>query len=216
MTRLHGDGSTAAVIVAAGSGTRFGSSKATLTIGGVELWQICVERFGSQGIDHVVVVGDVPGGIPGGERRRDSVAAGLEQVHESTWVLVHDAARPLAPASLIERVLERLRRGDVDGVIPVIPVADTVKRVDGDAVVTTVDRGSLVLVQTPQGFSTRALIEAHGLNPTDDATDDAGLIESAGGRVVTVPGDRDNFKITFPDDLERARWVDRHQGGTDA
>lgn len=216
MTHLHGDGSTAAVIVAAGSGTRFGSSKATLTIGGVELWKISVDRFRSQGISDVIVVGDIPGGIPGGARRRDSVAAGLDHVHGSTWVLVHDAARPLAQPSLIARVLERLRQGDVEGVIPVIPVADTVKRVDGETVVTTVDRGSLVLVQTPQGFSTRALIEAHRLDPADDATDDAGLIESAGGRVVTVPGDRDNFKITYPDDLERARWVDRHRGGADA
>lgn len=216
MIHLHGDGSTAAVIVAAGSGTRFGSAKATLTIGGVELWQISVDRFRSQGIHDVIVVGDVPGGVPGGERRRDSVAAGLEHVHGSTWVLVHDAARPLAPASLVARVLERLRRGDVEGVVPVIPVADTVKRVDGETVVTTVDRGSLVLVQTPQGFSTRALIEAHERNRADDATDDAGLIESAGGRVVTVPGDRDNFKITYPDDLERARWVDRRRGGADA
>ncbi len=216
MTDLHGDGSTAAVIVAAGSGTRFGGSKATLTIGGVELWQISVDRFRSQGIDDVIVVGDVPGGVPGGERRRDSVAAGLEHVAGSTWVLIHDAARPLVPASVIARVLERLRRGDVEGVIPVIAVADTVKRVDGEAVVVTVDRANLVLVQTPQGFPTRALIEAHGRDRADDATDDASLIESVGGRVVTVPGDRDNFKITYPDDLERARWVERHRGSADA
>ncbi len=216
MIDVHGDGSTSAVIVAAGSGTRFGSSKATLTIGGVELWQISVDRFRSQGIHDVVVVGDVPGGVPGGVRRRDSVAAGLEHVQGSTWVLVHDAARPLAPAALIARVLERLRQGDVEGVVPVIPIADTVKRVEGQTVVTTVDRGNLVLVQTPQGFATRALVKAHRLNPVDDATDDAGLIESAGGRVVTVPGDRDNFKITYPGDLERARSVSRHRGGVDA
>lgn len=167
------------------------------------LWERCRDTFSAvPGIDGVVVVGDVPGGIPGGSRRRDSVAAGLTRVPDSTdWVLVHDAARPLASTELIERVLRAADTTEFDGVIPVNPVTDTIKRVDGTTVVGTLDRSDLVAVQTPQAFRLQMLKQAHTLDPEDEVTDDAGLVERAGGTVVTVPGDLKNIKITYEGDL---------------
>ena len=155
----------------------------------------------SAGATEVVVVGDVPDGVPGGARRRDSVAAGLAAlVSGADWVLVHDAARPLATEALTRRVIERLLRGDVDGVVPVVPVRDTIKRIDGDTVTETVERASLVAVQTPQGFRMEAL-QAAQRSADDDASDEALLIEREGGRVATVPGDPANIKVTYPGDL---------------
>ena len=193
------------MIVAGGSGTRFGRPKHTLLLGDVELWKWSVSAFRVAGIDEVVVVGDVPDGIPGGVRRRDSVASGLSAVSdEIDWVLVHDAARPLVTVDLIERVLERSSVGDVDGVIPAIPVADTIKQVDGELVLGTIDRSSLVSVQTPQAFRLSTLLDAHARDQLD-ATDDAAMVERIGGTVVHVMGDRMNLKITVPGDLTLAR-----------
>ena len=192
---------TAAVIVAAGSGTRFGRPKHSALLADIELWQRSVDAFVVAGTDQIVVVGDVPGGLAGGPRRRDSVAIGLAAVVPDTeWVLVHDAARPLITAVLIARVMERSLVGDVDGVIPAIPVTDTIKRVDGESVLETVDRSTLVSVQTPQAFRLSVLREAHSADQTD-ATDDAAMVERQGGTVVQVMGDPMNFKITVPEDL---------------
>ncbi|MCL1593844.1 MAG: 2-C-methyl-D-erythritol 4-phosphate cytidylyltransferase [Actinomycetia bacterium] len=192
---------TAAVIVAAGSGTRFGRPKHNALLAGVELWQRSVDAFIAAGTDQIVVVGDVPGGLAGGPRRRDSVAIGLAAFAPDTeWVLIHDAARPLITAELIARVRERSLVGDVDGVIPAIPVTDTIKHVDGETVLTTVDRSTLVSVQTPQAFRLSVLREAHSADQLD-ATDDAAMVERQGGTVVQVMGDPMNFKITVPDDL---------------
>ncbi|HSG79677.1 MAG TPA: 2-C-methyl-D-erythritol 4-phosphate cytidylyltransferase, partial [Acidimicrobiia bacterium] len=159
------------------------------------------DALAAGGVDHVVVVGDVPDGIPGGERRRDSVRAGLDALGGSAeWVLVHDAARPLASADLVGRVIARLVAGDVDGVVPVVAVRDTLKRVDGGRIVETVDRAPLVAAQTPQGFRVRTLLAAHDADRAD-ASDDALLVERAGGTVVTVEGDPVNMKITYAGDL---------------
>jgi 2-C-methyl-D-erythritol 4-phosphate cytidylyltransferase len=117
------------------------------------------------------------------------------------FVLVHDAARPLAGADLVSRVVERVLEGDIDGVVPVVPVRDTLKEVAGSAVVRTVDRSSLVAVQTPQGFRTSALIKAHE-EISGDATDDAAMVEAAGGSIVWVEGDPGNLKLTYPEDLQ--------------
>ncbi len=153
----------------------------------------------------MVVVGDVPGGVPGGERRIDSVRNGLDHVPPTVeFVLVHDAARPLTDPKLVVRVIDRLRAGDVAGVVPAVPVADTLKYIAGDEVVETVDRSSLVAVQTPQGFRTEILRKAHAAARAD-ATDDAMLVEAIGERVVTIPGDRANIKVTYLEDLELAR-----------
>jgi len=170
-------------------------------LAGRELWRWAVDDLTAAGVAEVVVVGDVPGGVAGGARRRDSVAAGLATLPpETEFVLVHDAARPLAGAELVRRVVARLRRGDVDGVVPAVAVRDTVKVVDGDRVLRTVDRSRLVVAQTPQGFRLDVLVAAHR-RAEEDATDDASLVEAVGGTVVTVAGDPRNLKITYPGDL---------------
>lgn len=192
------------IVVAGGSGDRFGGPKHVAELDGVPLWKRAAAVLEAT-CDGVTVVGAVPGGVPGGARRRDSVAAGLAHVPEDVGrVLVHDAARPLATVDLARRVLERLALGGVDGVVPVVPVRDTLKEVDGRAVVGTVERARLVAVQTPQAFRRVALAEAHATS-AGDATDDAQLLERIGARVVTVEGDPRNLKVTYPEDLDVAR-----------
>jgi 2-C-methyl-D-erythritol 4-phosphate cytidylyltransferase len=135
------------------------------------------------------------------------VAAGLAALPaDATHVLVHDAARPLATAALARRVIERLSRGGVDAVLPAIPVRDTLKRVDGERITSTVDRSTLVAVQTPQGFVVESLRAAHAADDAD-ASDDAVLIERWGGTVAMVPGEEANLKITFPADLAIAEGL---------
>ena len=200
--------SFAAIIVAAGSGTRFGRSKHDLVLGGKPLWKWSVEAFEEAGAFEIVVVGDVPGGVPGGNRRRDSVSAGLDALTSgSPIVLIHDAARPLVGSNLIEAVVAAISGTGVEGAIPVIPVTDTIKRVEGSRVGETVDRSAFVAVQTPQGFVTQALMDAHRTFPSDDVTDDATLVERNGGIVVIVDGDRANIKITFPGDMAMAEAI---------
>lgn len=176
-----------------------------MRLDGVELWQRGVDALHDAGIGDVVVVGDVPGGLPGGTRRRDSVAVGLAAVPDGVeWVLIHDASRPLVAGELIRRVLERARRGDVDGVVPAVPISDTIKTVDGESVVRTISRDDLVAVQTPQAFRFGMLRSAHDAHGKD-ATDDASLVEQVGGTVVHVMGDRMNIKITYPADFAMAQ-----------
>ena len=135
------------------------------------------------------------------------MARGLAEVPEGVeFVLVHDAARPLASPALVGRVADRLRAGDAAGVVPAVPVRDTLKDTADDVVTGSVDRSSLVAVQTPQGFVTAVLRRAHAAGE-DDATDDAMLLEAIGERVVTVPGDPANLKITYPEDLVLARLL---------
>ncbi len=138
--------------------------------------------------------------VAGGRTRSESVRACLADLPDDVeFVLVHDAARPLAPTPLGERVLTALR-GGADAVVPVLPIADTIKRVDAHGrVVGTVDRAELRLVQTPQGFRRHVLEEAH--RSGSDATDDAGLVEQLGVQVHTVAGDRAAEKITVEADL---------------
>ena len=145
--------------------------------------------------------------VAGGATRSDSVRAGLAAVPSAaTIVCVHDAARPLATPELFAAVIDAVR-GGADAVVPAVAVTDTIKVVDGDgAVVDTPDRATLVAVQTPQAFRADALRRAHAGG--GDGTDDAALVERLGGRVVTVPGEPWNRKITDPDDLDWARrWV---------
>jgi 2-C-methyl-D-erythritol 4-phosphate cytidylyltransferase len=115
---------------------------------------------------------------------------------------VHDAARPLASNELFKRVIDAIATG-ADGAVPAVPVVDTLKRVEDERVVATVDRDDLVAVQTPQAFRAALLRSAHESN--SDATDDAALVELAGGTVVIVPGERTNLKLTVPDDLDLVR-----------
>jgi len=145
--------------------------------------------------------------VAGGDSRTESVRRGLAGLTErAEFVLVHDAARPLVPARLISNVVAALRDG-AEAVIPVLPVADTVKRIAGDLVLTTVDRNELCRVQTPQGFRTSTLRAAYAAAPELVATDDAGLVEAYGAKVRTVPGDEAAFKITTPYDLRLAELL---------
>lgn len=136
----------------------------------------------------------------GGQERQDSVRLGLAALPARVdLVLVHDAARALTPVSVFESVIAALRAG-AEAVVPVLPVADTLKRVDADRVLATVDRADLRAVQTPQGFVREVLEKAHAQGGPL-ATDDAVLVERLGRRVVTVPGAEESLKVTRPFDL---------------
>jgi 2-C-methyl-D-erythritol 4-phosphate cytidylyltransferase len=143
------------------------------------------------------------------------VAAGLETLSpDHDLVLVHDAARALVPPAVVIRVVDALL-GGAGAVIPVLPAADTVKRVRGGVVLETVDRTELYAVQTPQGFQRRILAAAHAEAAGSDApaTDDAALVERVGGEVCVVDGDSEAFKITRPLDLAVAEAVLRSRRG---
>lgn len=195
------------IVVAAGRGDRFGSPKQLVTLDGRRLVDRAVELVGRACDAVVVVLADgatwdgppVAASVTGGATRAASVRAGLTAIPDDAMiVVVHDAARPLASSALFDAVIGAVRAG-ADGAVPGVPVADTIKRVDGDRVVETVPRKDLVAVQTPQAFRAEALRAAHRDAP--EATDDAALVEAAGGTVVVVPGDRRNLKVTTPDDL---------------
>ncbi len=189
------------ILLAAGRGTRFGRPKHNLGLHDVPLWQWAQRALVDGGVGELVVVGDVDGAVPGGDRRQDSVAAGLAQIPvEDGLVLVHDAARPLLTPDVVQRVIARLLVGDVAGVIPAVPVRDTIKRVERERVVETVERSDLIAVQTPQGFDIRTLRAAHAASAIE-ATDDAAMVESIGRSIAVVEGDPMNLKVTYPEDL---------------
>jgi 2-C-methyl-D-erythritol 4-phosphate cytidylyltransferase len=197
-----------AIIVAAGSGERFGGPKqfARLDDGTVLDHAIAVAERVVDGVV-VVVPSDRATGVnvvPGGATRSESVRCGLARVPlDAEIVVVHDGARPFASEKLYRRVIAAVRDG-ADGAIPGVPVTDTVKIVDdAKTVVQTLDRSVLVAVQTPQAFDAAALRAAHARG--DNSTDDAALVEHAGGRVVVVAGEAENRKITVADDLTWAR-----------
>jgi 2-C-methyl-D-erythritol 4-phosphate cytidylyltransferase len=153
-----------------------------------------------------VAAGKVAATVTGGESRSESVRAALAEVPvEVAVVLVHDAARPLVTDEVIERVITGLDDG-WDGAVPALPIADAVKRVEGDAVVETLDRNGLVTVQTPQAFVASALRDAHSdptlLQTVAKSLDCASLVEARGGRVRVVEGDPHLLKVTEPADLE--------------
>lgn len=191
---------TAGILVAAGRGRRFGGPKHAVELKGLPLWEWGRRALLDGGVDEVVMVGPVPDGIPGGRRRRDSVAAGLGLVSADV-VLVHDAARPLATPKLTARIIERLAVGDAEGVVPAVAVRDALKRVEGERVTATIE--GAMAVQTPQGFLVEALRRSHELDD-EDAADDAALLERAGYRVVAILGEHHNLKITYRSDLRRA------------
>jgi 2-C-methyl-D-erythritol 4-phosphate cytidylyltransferase len=211
---------TAAVIIpAAGHGVRLGGGppKALRNLAGQPLLLHAVRSvLGSAHVGRVVVAAppdaiDEVGRllsvmtdralvVAGGDTRRASVAAGLATLPAAAdVVLVHDAARPLVPSEVVDRVVEAVVAG-APAVVPVVPVMDTIKRVEGDAVVETVDRSALRAAQTPQGFRREVLVRAHA-ETTTDATDDAGLVEEIGLRVRSVDGADEALKITRPFDL---------------
>jgi 2-C-methyl-D-erythritol 4-phosphate cytidylyltransferase len=226
----------AAIVPAAGRGERLGpgAPKALRLLGGVPLLVHAVRNLAAARLVDLVVVAAPPDDVvavralladhhtgatlhvvPGGATRPESVRAALAALPDAVGVvLVHDAARPLAPVELIDAVASAVRAG-ADAVVPGLPVTDTVKRVDGDVVTETVDRSVLRSVQTPQGFRRAVLEEAH-LDLSDGGhTDDAGLVERAGYAVIVVPGAEEAFKVTRPLDLVLAEAVlaRRRSGG---
>jgi 2-C-methyl-D-erythritol 4-phosphate cytidylyltransferase len=146
--------------------------------------------------------------VAGGATRRESVSLGLAACETADLILVHDAARALTPPVVFERVKSALADG-AKAVVPVLPVADTLKRVDESGWVTeTLDRSALYAVQTPQGFQAEVLREAHARVPNNVAiTDDASMVEWCGIAVTTVTGSSKALKITEPSDVETANLI---------
>ena len=143
----------------------------------------------------------------GGARRQDSVRAGLDATLEQGIICVHDAARPLCPPPLFGAVVDAAARAGA--ATAAVPLVDSVKRVDGDRVAESLDRAFLVAVQTPQAFDGALLREAHKRARRDgaDADDDAALVERIGHRVLVVPGDPANLKVTTPLDVVLMRTL---------
>jgi 2-C-methyl-D-erythritol 4-phosphate cytidylyltransferase len=217
-----------AIVAAAGRGDRLGLDrpKAFASLRDRPLLAESLERLdASDWVDAILVAapagweepavllaeelgcGKVVSCVTGGETRAESVRAALAEVpEEAVAVLVHDAARPLVDDPVLERVLVPLGEG-WDGAIPGLPLADTIKRVQGDAVVETLPRGELVAAQTPQAFAAPVLRRAFA-GPVEGASDCASLVERAGGRVKVVAGDPRLVKVTDERDLAQvAAWL---------
>ncbi len=219
---------TAAIVPAAGRGERLGpgAPKALRTLAGQPMLLHAVRALAAaRSIDLVVVAAPEDGVdearsilagldteaeiviVSGGETRQDSVARALLALPADVdVVLVHDAARPLVPPDVVDRVSAAVRGGH-DAVIPTLGVVDTIKEVDDGIVIGTLDRSRVHAVQTPQGFARAVLQRAHASSEGSDATDDAGLVERMGMVVHTVAGDEEAFKITRPLDLVLAEAI---------
>lgn len=217
-------GRTALVVLAAGSGERLGLEipKAFAPLAGEPiLGRTLDSALASPGIATIVVaapagwedrVREIAGGsatvVTGGPTRQASVRAALAAVDpEADAIVCHDAARPLASAALFAAVLAALEGWD--GVVPVVPATDTVKRISGERVEGTEARESLAHAQTPQAFVASALRDAHARAERDgiEVTDDAAALEVAGYRVRAIGGEPGNFKVTTAEDLARAEAV---------
>jgi len=225
-------GPVAVVLVAAGSGARLGDSvpKAFVLLAGRSLLTRAVTTAAECPDVSVIVVVAPPSHldeaaaavsaariraevevvvVPGGTHRGDSVSAGLAALaHQPSIVLVHDAARALAPGSLFAAVIEAVRAGH-PAVVPGLPVVDTIKQVDAAGlVVATPDRAALRAIQTPQGFGAEILLQAHhAAAPGDPVTDDAALVERMGIGVHVIDGDPLALKITTSEDLALAETL---------
>ena len=217
---MEARGKTAALIVAAGSGTRAGGApKQFRRLGGRALLAQAVHSLQHDRIDLIqVVIGEgqedayreavgalpLPSPVTGGATRQQSVRSGLEALARDggiDLVLIHDAARPFVPAAVIDRLLDAL--GDHQGAVPVLPVVDTLAR-RHDGLGETVPRDDLVRVQTPQAFRFADIVRAHQAWDGGDATDDAQMARAAGMSVAVVPGDAMLEKLTYEPDFERA------------
>lgn len=218
--------SVVALVPAAGRGERLGGSvpKALALVGGEPLLVHAVRGLYASGrIDRVVVAAPLShidtmvaalarAGIealvvPGGPSRTESVRLTLDAAGDPSIVLVHDAARAFTPADVIRAVVAAVAAGS-PAVVPVLPVADTLKRVDpAGMVLDTPNRADLRIVQTPQGFPIGVLRRAYDAYPDDTTTDDAGLVERLGIPVTTIAGHPHALKITTPFDLVIAEAV---------
>jgi 2-C-methyl-D-erythritol 4-phosphate cytidylyltransferase len=221
---------TAAIVVAAGKGRRMGGvCKALIELEDKPLLCYSLDLFQASRLVSTIVVVVPPGllkhfshefagrwkhpkisaWVEGGRRRRDSVMAGVEVVPaDAAFVAIHDAARPFADKALLERVFAAARRKGA--AVPGIEITDTIKEIDARRIaVRTIDRTKLRAIQTPQVFEAALLRRAYrvaadkGLTVTDDAS----LVEQLGHEVLVVEGNRDNIKITVPEDIERGKEI---------
>jgi 2-C-methyl-D-erythritol 4-phosphate cytidylyltransferase len=225
---MRAPGLVGGIVVAAGRSERMGFDKLWEDLDGRPVLAWSIAAIASSGPDRLAVVtaseavervdrllrdAGIQGFVvEGGARRRDSVAAGVSALREVEWIVVHDAARPLASADLVERGLEAVQSSGA--AVPGLPLADTVKRVDGSRVIQTLDRSELRAIQTPQVFK-RSLLDWALSASNDDVTDEAALIESLGGIVYTFQGQPDNLKLTYPDDLQLMRqMISRRQSSS--
>ena len=208
------------IIVAAGSGSRAGGDKQWRALGGKPVLRWSVEALLNAGADEVVIVvapgedaraADVLAGlsnwrsVTGGAARADSVCAGLAALTcpADQPVLIHDAARPLLSQAVIERLAAAL--DEADGALPALPVADSLRRGHEGMVSGAVDRENLWRAQTPQAFRLKTIRDAYAVWPVDEAaTDEAAVVERAGGRVRLIPGDARLTKLTYPEDFAMA------------
>jgi len=223
---------TLAILVAAGRGERLGAArpKAFLEVAGQALLLRAARAFDAAAlVDGIVAVvpedevenarvllgpiGKLRGVVPGGARRQDSVLEGLKAAPDA-WdgtVLVHDAARPFVPPELVDAVVVAAR--EHGAALPVLPVVDTIKRVQGGRAVATVDRAELAAAQTPQGFRFSLLVRAYEQAFRDrvSLTDESMAVERLGRDVAIVPGSPDNRKITTQGDLAWAEAAARRE-----
>lgn len=209
------NGTTAwAVVVAGGSGARFGGHKQFMLLAGQEIveWSLQAAARACAGVVLVVPTdwvekysGRADHVVAGGPTRAASVRAGLQVIPgDVRVVVVHDAVRPLASQRTWASVIAAIEEG-ADGAVPCVPVLDTIKQRQEDGKLMTLDRARLVAVQTPQAFSAPSLRAAHA--GEGEATDDAALVEAIGGQVVSVAGEPDNIKVTAPHDLALAEFL---------
>jgi 2-C-methyl-D-erythritol 4-phosphate cytidylyltransferase len=210
-----------AIVVAAGSSSRMGFDKLWAPLAGAPLIAWSLRTLGASPLiaelvvvtnaalvarmeellSHLSIQAKV---VPGGARRQDSVAEGLEALSDSAWALIHDGARPFITNELVERGLEAAQT--TGAAIAAVPVVDTVKVVDSERIVATPDRNTLWAAQTPQVFRTSTLREAHRRS-NGDATDDAAMVEAIGAEVRVFMGAYGNIKITTAVDLQLANLL---------
>ncbi|EKY24227.1 2-C-methyl-D-erythritol 2,4-cyclodiphosphate synthase [Brevundimonas diminuta 470-4] len=209
-----------AIVVAAGSGSRAGGAKQWRIVAGRPVIAWSVEALLKAGAREVVVViaADAEAtaqaaltglsgwrAVPGGATRAASVQAGLAVLtaDDAEPVLIHDAARPFLSADVIKALLQGLE--GADGALPALAVADSLRRAEGDFIVGGVDRDNLWRAQTPQAFRLKTIRDAYAMWPNDEtATDEAAVVERAGGRVRLIPGDPRLLKLTYPEDFAMA------------
>lgn len=208
------DADVAVVIVAAGSGSRFGADKTQIQLGGKPLWRWSYDLFRAHlSVCEIVLVGGAhldaeTTRVEGGATRQESVRRGLDAVSaDAGIILVHDAARPFVSPEIIDAVIHGCR--EVGAAAPVLPVVDTLRSLDGP----TLDRSRLMAMQTPQGARADLMRRAHAL-AAEEFTDEIAMLVAIGAPWRPVAGSPLNFKITVPEDLIRARAVLRHETRT--
>lgn len=221
----------AAIIVAAGRSTRVGFDKLFAEINGRPLLYYSLEAFDrAESVSEIVLVcrkaqkisapnfAKLTATVPGGERRQDSVQAGMNAISDDAeFIAVHDAARPLITPSEIERVYSAAREHGAAGLAR--PITDTLKTADDNLrIVSSIDRSKVFAMQTPQVFARKLLFDSFARVTKEQLhiTDEVSAVQHAGGNVVVVPAQEHNFKVTYPSDLALVRSIlEQRQAGTD-